>query len=722
MFLNAAVAALAVVVFSGVGSAAPFHARDAEPCLQLRDAVAKWKKDNHIVPAEPAAPIHPPSLAYACLKSVPLDAEASLKLVTDFLRPFFEWQSSVEILKNPPETYLSEGVDLFGGLDEIANNIKKGAYANEYDFLVDVHTLGIARPRDDHFGFFMSLLNLVTFKPGVGFVSVSKDGSTVPDIFLQDDAKHVHDHYEPSPVSTINGVSAVEYMEKLSVKVTAGHDPDARYNSLFPNGARNISMALIFETYIFDLPDTTTVQLQNGTKLNFDNIALVRADLTNITSGADLYRDFGRPNSTAPDPLLYIWYELPSTNYSLVTAKYPKPLASVANNMLSTYNPEGPLSDTAVLAISAFGPTADPRTFLNRSMASVVSDVDAAMADFVRASVTSNRTRLVIDAQGNMGGYTYILSTVMLHLFPESGYDLPILWQMRAHPQLQVFGAELDKETGALNQSTNVPYQLPWAFEEYMQPNGSAWPSFAAFFGPVTDPLTGASLTRPSLFNMSSQTANSVLFNLSTPLSTPQYPQPFAAENIVLLTSGECASACAIFTDLLTARGVRTVVAGGRPIEAPMQAVGHINGGPVSAPHFTSLCKTCSAAMATTSSSTKFFNESAAAVRVVQQTRPGDEMQFNLANIFMMRPDGSKDDEVPMEFRYRAANCKLFYTWAALADISVLWAQVREVVWGGGRCVRGSTTNPDGRIGGVPPFERELVRDRYSLGPGPGAV
>jgi hypothetical protein len=56
---------------------------------------------------------------------------------------------------------------------------------------------------------------------------------------------------------------------------------------------------------------------------------------------------------------------------------------------------------------------------------------------------------------------------------------------------------------------------------------------------------------------------------------TPKNPQPFPVENIVILTDGICASACSIFTEFMTRQaGVKTIVVGGRPINAPMQAIG----------------------------------------------------------------------------------------------------------------------------------------------------
>ncbi len=86
--------------------------------------------------------------------------------------------------KDPPRGYLSEGADLLGGLDEIARNLNASVYSNEYDFLVDLEIFAGVRVRDLHLPYGSLLLDLFTFERGVKFVSVSKDGMSVPDVFL----------------------------------------------------------------------------------------------------------------------------------------------------------------------------------------------------------------------------------------------------------------------------------------------------------------------------------------------------------------------------------------------------------------------------------------------------------------------------------------------------------------------------------------------------------
>ncbi len=61
--------------------------------------------------------------------------------------------------------------------------------------------------------------------------------------------------------------------------------------------------------------------------------------------------------------------------------------------------------------------------------------------------------------------------------------------------------------------------------------------------------------------------------------STPAPQQPFAAKDIIVVTDGVCASTCTVFVGLMARQaGVRTLALGGRPLKAPMQAMGGVKG------------------------------------------------------------------------------------------------------------------------------------------------
>jgi len=136
-----------------------------------------------LIPAVPPVPVKP-SLAFGCLKSIPLDKDSALAHL-DFLRPHWEWQSTIDYNKKPPRGYLSEGVDIIRGIKEIAAKLKTTppSYSNEFEFLFDLQLLQ-NRVRDSHFGSWPLLLDFFIAELGKKFVSISQDGRTAPQIFL----------------------------------------------------------------------------------------------------------------------------------------------------------------------------------------------------------------------------------------------------------------------------------------------------------------------------------------------------------------------------------------------------------------------------------------------------------------------------------------------------------------------------------------------------------
>ena len=76
---------------------------------------------------------------------------------------------------------------------------------------------------------------------------------------------------------------------------------------------------------------------------------------------------------------------------------------------------------------------------------------------------------------------------------------------------------------------------------------------------------------------------------------------------------------------------------------------------------------------------------------------------------------------LPLEVTYEAANCKLFYSFESMVDVEKLWEQVADVAWKKGKCVDGSTTGRDSRMGGVPAYTH-AAEDQYRLGEGVGSI
>jgi hypothetical protein len=132
--------------------------------------------------------------------------------------------------------------------------------------------------------------------------------------------------------------------------------------------------------------------------------------------------------------------------------------------------------------------------------------------------------------------------------------------------------------------------------------------------------------------------------------------------------------------------GVRTVVVGGRPTTGPMQASSGSRGARVYDASqidedFTFVSET--------------INNTIAAALLPNRSDTG--MWVNAANI-NIRDQIRKDDLIPLQFKYEAADCRLYYTTANIFNMSRLWHDVATAVWNNpSLCVAGSTGYPSAR-------------------------
>lgn len=90
-------------------------------------------------PSATAAAIKP-SIAYECLKSIPVDKQNDLDLL-NYIEPYINFQSTLEPLANPPEGYLVPGVDVIGGLGQIRARVMKDKYKSQIEFALDIKRL-----------------------------------------------------------------------------------------------------------------------------------------------------------------------------------------------------------------------------------------------------------------------------------------------------------------------------------------------------------------------------------------------------------------------------------------------------------------------------------------------------------------------------------------------------------------------------------------------------
>lgn len=463
------------------------------------------------------------------------------------------------------------------------------------------------------------------------------------------------------------------------------------------------------------LEDTTTVKFQNGTVLKYENTAYVLANFTSIASGEDLYRNYGSAEGTAPMPIPYSVHQWAEKNFTIYREGYPDPYSITDGEIVRTFLPpssDPALQDTAVLAVNSFAPPFNP--YFPLRILEGLEELHNITSTFLIEAKASGRKKLILDLQGNTGGLVSNLMVLYFNLFPPANKDLqlPLLHQVRAHPQLQWLGEALEKQANA----SGKPLRMPWGMQDYTQPDGTPWPSFRDWYGPVDGP-NGGKFSHKSLWNLTD-----ILKSLDGKwrYSLPYDEPPFKAEDMIILTDGNCASACAILAAMLThVHAVKTVTLGGRPREQPMQAVGEVRGGPSGSFDYFRILDVNATEVP---DDLKFgpLQKPPLRIRAFGGTTLTDwAFSVNVGNMFPLNDDD--EGEIPLQLRYEAANCRLFYTWEMARDITAIWRAVKGVAWEGKNCVMGSTTKQDGTIGGVLGYT-PAVEDEYKLPRGPGSV
>ena len=129
------------------------------------------------------------------------------------------------------------------------------------------------------------------------------------------------------------------------------------------------------------------------------------------------------------------------------------------------------------------------------------------------------------------------------------------------------------------------------------------------------------------------------------------------------LTDGVCSSTCALLVDMFTQVGVKTLVAGGIPTPGPMQAIGGTRG----------------AALWSSDDLDQHLNKlSITGPSVPQLSDDGyrDPGIFTTVLGVNLRDQLRPNDTDPLQFKYMAADCRIFYALDNVFNMSRLWRDV----------------------------------------------
>ncbi|KAH7078361.1 hypothetical protein FB567DRAFT_133623 [Paraphoma chrysanthemicola] len=696
---------------ASIAIASPLQARqyDASPCAAVAASLASQ-------PSSSATPTVPAQLAYDCITSVPFNQSAALALV-DGVKPYFKWQSNTVWLKDPPAEYAEKvqpGVDIWGELEKIRAKVVGGEYDNEHAFGFELYTL-LQSTHDGHFVFIPdSVGNIFNFARPVPIVSVSSDGKELPKAYVYADVlaeSFGNSSFASSAISKINGQDAKEFLENWAQRGSL-QDRDALYNNVFYELA-TVSLGPVGSgigtfagsgrgRWVYPGP-TTEFVFENGTTRTYDNYAKVLVSFAGITDGASLYKKWlsgpqptptpgAAPsgNSTAPTPSA----TASATPTPIPAPGYPPPVVREIHNLIGGYFLEDDYSDVAVLSVPSFVGIDAQEEF------------QATAANFLAAAKAAGKKKLIVDVQANGGG-TILLGYDLYKLLFPNNVDHAAADRFRAFESTDVIGQKFSEVAGTfprtlVNETGNETLATlneniassVFNYRTDIDVNLENFDSWQDKFGPGLE-QKGDNFTNLFRWNLSD-----VLIPLNSggiyvhgygPLSN-YTEQPFAAEDVVVVTDGYCASTCTIFSELMRQRaGVKYISLGGRPREGITQAVGGVKG---TNNYPWTYIQALAQYVVTELNSTA---EESTELRNTELGEYFDDTPFLRAStgqsINVNFRDGIRDNDtsnVPLQFVYEASDCRILYTKAMTVDVTAIWKAVSDSAWGGkSHCVAG---------------------------------
>ncbi|KAK2689147.1 hypothetical protein QWA68_011718 [Fusarium oxysporum] len=648
-----------------------------EPCALITKQIREHQKYNNSASVQ-----FPGQLAEDCLQSMPFYPELA-DLFLEELGKYVQWQSTLETLKNPPDTYMSSPTDILDGLETICNT----KYSSQWQFDQAIKAL-INSANDGYFYVELCSFTPFTFMRNTALVSVSTDGIKAPELYTLTDAELLNRaQAEVSPVVLIDGRDASSYLKEIEDQVLS-QDPDARYNTLFFSFSGNPGGVLDGRNVYSGL-NITTLEFRNGSTLEVKNMAELNDPGFEARNGKDVFDMYCRstPSNSSDNSSTLEPDVKPPLKSGPVG--YPEPLIRDPYNQMNGYY----LDDTVVMMIPSFDGDGLPP---NQSLT-----FGHYATKIVLKALADGCTKLIIDVSGNPGGDVDRAFNLFKLFFPsEFPYSANRFRRHEVSEGLVKIFSAVNRSTALENIPNNVDFM---AYSVAVTPDQEAgFESYEDFLGDTTDLGTPVSSLFAS-FNFTEASGNSdtpIRGYAGRPLNRTQ---PFKAGNILIIGDGLCASTCSIFVNLMTnIGGVRALPFGGHPNGQPMQIMGGVRGSQTLT--FDDIATAVSVAKAVyreTPEKLEFITKEENERLMKLAPRPLEEFPIKLGagQVNFLNAYQEADDDLPLQFQYQAGDCRLYYTAENIYHPETIWKSAKEAIWGNRSCVKGSTGGTGSREG-----------------------
>lgn len=209
-------------------------------------------------------------------------------------------------IKNPPQEYaekIQAPYDVRAEFEDIYEKAVAGTYASEYQFGFALYEC-FQRTHDGHFVVYPDSVNgIFSFGRTTPLVSVSLDGTSIPEVFVYSDILETtvgNASFTPSPLTLIDGQNSTEYLLNWA-QYGSLQDRDALWNNVFyllatvslgPSGSGTGTFSGGGRGRWIYPGESTTLTFANGSEVTNQNFARVLSPFDNITSGADIYKEY----------------------------------------------------------------------------------------------------------------------------------------------------------------------------------------------------------------------------------------------------------------------------------------------------------------------------------------------------------------------------------------------------------------------------------------------
>lgn len=676
--------------------------------------------------------------AYDCLTSVPFNSAVATRFIK-YYNDTIQFQSTLAYLKNPTPSYQQPAIDILAGLEQIQKDTAKGVFANQYAFEATLQNL-VYSAHDAHFQLEAGILAAFTFLSPYSLVALSEDGIKIPKVYLTDDvtlSSIPGTNFKPSAIKSINGQDVTTYLTQFAAANSIGNlEPNADWNDLMSSFAAYIQDDYsILESYVEFFPgDTITLAFENGTTLdpspwlaiynspgptgplstggdfyNFFVLGLYPAsfnpnatdpcaasdgstDVSNSTA-TSTSSTLNSTNSTNDGPTATSW---PDTAYPNDTDVFQPGLYPDGGGFLTGYFLKN--VSIAVLSIPTFDMSGDDiQTF---------SDT---VQKFLNASHAAGMKKVLIDLQQNLGGDALLAVDTFKHFFPSNETFRGS--RLRAHPSADTIGNTFttyyQNDQSANSSVYDALSVSDWvATDRLNAQTGQNFTSWGEFFGPhVYNDDTFTTIQRENLTSslFDNEALGIDIYGESIPATSPQFYKP---EDIVLLSDGLCSSACAVFVEMMCHdAGAQSVVIGGLPQDGPMQRASGTRGAQL----YTAENIDDDIAVA------EYFNATTSDYLPDRQ----EDVLITFLGVNLRDQIRKDQEDVPVQFLYDAADCRIFYTIETWNDYSKLWTYAVNAISDSKLCVSGSTgyatSGGDSQAAKTPPTSKSPANNASSL-------